>query len=137
MSYDPQVHVGVAAWIVNPMSGKLLMLQRSPHAVHGGGKWSVPGGWVDYGELPHEAVIREVKEETGLDTHSPELIGVVANTWQTVGHVVCVFYTLKIEGTLVFENMEPEKHIKMVWANLENFDHQELFAPLVSFIRGE
>ncbi|AGN02277.1 NUDIX hydrolase [Salinarchaeum sp. Harcht-Bsk1] len=31
------------------------------------GKWLPPGGHVDRGELPHEAALREVEEETGLD----------------------------------------------------------------------
>lgn len=29
--------------------------------------WTLPGGGVESGETPHEAVVREVKEETGLD----------------------------------------------------------------------
>lgn len=38
--------------------------------------WNLPGGGVESGELPTEAVIREVKEETGLDINVERLIGV-------------------------------------------------------------
>ena len=33
------------------------------------GKWLPVGGHIDRDELPHEAAIREIKEETGLDVH--------------------------------------------------------------------
>jgi len=36
--------------------------------------YDLPGGGVDLGETPEEGVIREVKEETGLDVKSPKLI---------------------------------------------------------------
>jgi len=37
------------------------------HEHDGLGKWLPPGGHVDRDELPHEAALREVREETGLD----------------------------------------------------------------------
>lgn len=38
--------------------------------------WNLPGGRVEQGELPQEAVIREVKEETGLDVAIERLTGI-------------------------------------------------------------
>lgn len=38
--------------------------------------WNLPGGGVESGELPTEAVLREVKEETGLDVEIERLVGV-------------------------------------------------------------
>ena len=38
--------------------------------------WNLPGGLVESGELPTEAVIRETKEETGLDIAIERLVGV-------------------------------------------------------------
>jgi ADP-ribose pyrophosphatase YjhB (NUDIX family) len=37
--------------------------------------WSLPGGWVDVGESPSEAVEREVLEESGYRTRAVKLIG--------------------------------------------------------------
>jgi mutator protein MutT len=34
------------------------------------GRWAMPGGWVDPGETPEQAVVREVAEETGLQVSS-------------------------------------------------------------------
>jgi len=44
------------------------------HRHHRHDKWLPPGGHVDRGELPHEAALREVHEETGLE---PELVAEV------------------------------------------------------------
>ena len=54
--------VGVGGVAVR--DGELLLVRRG----HGpaAGSWSVPGGRVELGETLHEAVVREVAEETGL-----------------------------------------------------------------------
>lgn len=39
-------------------------------------RWNLPGGGVESGEIPTEAVIREVKEETGLDVIIEKLTGI-------------------------------------------------------------
>ena len=54
----------VAAVMVR--DGKLLLIRRG--AEPSKGKWSVPGGRVEFGETLVEAVKREVREETGLGT---------------------------------------------------------------------
>jgi len=37
--------------------------------------WSLPGGWVDVGESPSEAVVREVREESGYEVRPVKLLG--------------------------------------------------------------
>jgi 8-oxo-dGTP pyrophosphatase MutT (NUDIX family) len=51
--------------------GRLLLQQRSD-----GGQWGLPGGCVETGESLHEAVVREVREETGLTVVPDRLVGV-------------------------------------------------------------
>lgn len=41
-----------------------------------GGRWTLPGGWVDVGESPREAVVREVHEESGYETRPVKLLAV-------------------------------------------------------------
>lgn len=41
------------------------------------GKWSVPGGWADIGYTPREVVVKEIKEETGLDVEPVRLLAVL------------------------------------------------------------
>ena len=40
------------------------------------GLWTLPGGWVDVGESPSEAVEREVKEESGYEVRAARLLAV-------------------------------------------------------------
>lgn len=71
MPADPNVKVGTGA-IVRRSGGRILMMQR--FGADGEGTWSVPGGWLEFGETPGEAAAREVLEETGL-TVKPSGIG--------------------------------------------------------------
>jgi len=61
--YPEQPIVGVGALIVH--EGKLLIVKRGVDPAKD--KWSIPGGAVELGERIRDAVIREVKEECGLN----------------------------------------------------------------------
>jgi len=50
---------------------KILLVQESID-----GKWSLPGGWGDIGYSPKETIIKEFKEETGLDVVPERLLAV-------------------------------------------------------------
>ena len=56
----------VAAALVD-RDGRVLLQQRAVGRQMAG-LWEFPGGKVDRGELPEEALIRELKEELGIDT---------------------------------------------------------------------
>jgi ADP-ribose pyrophosphatase YjhB (NUDIX family) len=62
--------VGVGAVIVR--DGSVLLVQRGTEPALG--RWSIPGGLIEVGEALAEAVVREVREETGLDVEPVELI---------------------------------------------------------------
>ena len=60
------ITVGGIAVRFNPIGRYLetlmVLRKKEPHL----GKWSFPAGFVSYGELPDHALVREVREETGL-----------------------------------------------------------------------
>jgi 8-oxo-dGTP diphosphatase len=58
--------------------GQTLMLHRNkkPNDIHAG-KWNGLGGKFEPGESPEECVIREVREESGLEIVAPRLHGLV------------------------------------------------------------
>jgi len=61
---------------VSPTGGREVILARN--SVHGPlpGQWSLPGGGVDFGETPQVALVREVREETGLTCEVGEVLTV-------------------------------------------------------------
>ena len=62
-------------------AGKTLMIHRTKRAedIHLG-KWNGLGGKFEPGESPEECVIREIREEAGLELHDPRLCGLLIFT---------------------------------------------------------
>lgn len=58
------------------------------------GKWSLPGGWGDIGYSPKETIIKEFKEETGLDVTPERLLAVFDKKMHT--HPPQPFYVYKM-----------------------------------------
>jgi 8-oxo-dGTP diphosphatase len=86
----PQIAVG--AIVVR--DGSLLMVRRGREP--GRGLWSLPGGRVEVGEYLHDAVRREVKEETGLEVEPAALVGIL----EVVGdpHYVILDFAASCDG---------------------------------------
>ena len=84
------------------------------------GKWNGVGGKIDPGETPEEAVVREVKEETGLTIKNPKMRGLLTfpeffgqdaeGDWR-----VFVFTTTEFEGELITESREG----KFEWIDMD------------------
>jgi 8-oxo-dGTP diphosphatase len=89
------VRVGSAALIENS-EGKFLIGKRN---IFPKGMWVFPGGGVNYGETSEQAVIREIKEETGLDIKPLELIKVEEMIVpENEVHRIIFFYKAKVIG---------------------------------------
>jgi len=66
-----------AALIIN--NNKILLCQRKENDDFGL-MWEFPGGGIEDGETPKEAIKREIKEETGLDIVPQRMIGIFSDT---------------------------------------------------------
>lgn len=61
--------------VITDDARRILLIRRGHPP--GEGQWSVPGGRVEPGESDAEAVVREVREETGLEVRAGTLLGAV------------------------------------------------------------
>lgn len=85
--------------------GRVLLIRRGKEPLRG--RWLVPGGTVEWGETLEEAVVRELKEETGLLVRPRELLAVLdrihraGDSEEVAHHYVIVDYLCDwVSGTL-------------------------------------
>lgn len=96
MTAPTQPRIRVAAVIVE--NGQVLLVR---HEKNGQTYWLLPGGGVDTGETLHEALVREVFEETGL-TIRPGRLLLVADGIPPDGHrhIVHICFAAEASGTV-------------------------------------
>ena len=90
--YDPKV----AATCIVRRGDEVLMIRRAVQP--GIGLWSMPGGYVDRGEVIEEAAAREVLEETGLEVEVEHLVGLFSERGHPV--IVAAFTARETGGVL-------------------------------------
>jgi 8-oxo-dGTP diphosphatase len=79
--------------IVQSTSGAIALVKRLIEP--GAGKWALPGGLVNYNETVEEALVREVKEEIGLDVEIERLVGVYDIIKKDRYHYVTICFLTK------------------------------------------
>lgn len=75
------VHIVAAGGFVENNKGEILLVQ-----VRRDGNWVFPGGQIEVGENLIDGLIREVKEESGIDVTVSRLVGIFSNTATYEGH---------------------------------------------------
>lgn len=89
---------GVVALVVDD---NRILLGKRAQGIFEGGKWSLPGGFVEFEEDFLSATHREIREETGLSVKINSILSVVSNFFSPELHtLVIVLLAERVSGTL-------------------------------------
>ncbi len=133
MNTPYQVGGAVAAFVFNDEGKNIVQLRTGSH---GAKTWCPPGGKIDFGETPVEAIKREVKEETDLVITDVKFIGFTNDIFENDGlHYITLWYATRVsDGTPKIT--EPEKCLAIEWHTIADMP-QPLFLPTASILNDE
>jgi len=131
------IHVLARAVIVS-QNHILLAYDPRPHSKHyyefDRQFYYLPGGHIEFKESAKNALIREIKEETGFDASVERFLGVLENSWHFSGDEICCHTH---EVNLIFKSEvlylqygdkieQKEEHVAFDWTCLDNLDDVDL-----------
>ncbi len=127
--------IRVVAAIIKAINEKgetiIFATQRGYGEFKGG--WEFPGGKIEEGETPQQALIREISEELEIDIAVGELIDTIEYDYPTFHLSMDCFWTRIVSGDLVLKEHEAAKWLTR--ENLESVDWLPADMALIDAIR--
>lgn len=77
------------------------------------GQWEFPGGKIEQGETPEEALVREIKEELEIEIKVGEIIHTIEYDYPTFHLSIDCFWGEIIKGDLILKEVEDARWLTM------------------------
>ncbi|MEC9457924.1 MAG: NUDIX hydrolase [Candidatus Thermoplasmatota archaeon] len=95
---NPAVAVDAVALREVEGDTEALLIRRGGEPEVWKDRWAFPGGFVDYGEDPEQAVLRELVEETGVVGHNPKALAIHGDPNRDPRkHIIALFYLVDVD----------------------------------------
>ena len=129
-------HIETIARGVCILNGKVLLCLPKDRSYS-----YLPGGHIEFGETGREALVREMKEETGLDATAGDLLGVVESSFVQKGEKHCeinLIYKMEVKSGVEergsdvssLQNLKScESWICFDWVECDRIDSVNLLPP--------
>ena len=110
---------------------EILIVKRHPKSRTDPEMWEFPGGKVEEWEFFVDALIREIKEETNLDSEIGEFCEAIQNDYMHKKTVQIIMYLENLTGEVKIS----DEHIDFMWADLEKIKTLKLSTTLEKVLK--
>lgn len=117
-----------------PLNEKIVMVKRASAPFMG--KWSLPGGHLEFGEKLEDAVIREVEEETNLETRVRRLVGFRNYIGQSDIRIHYVIFCFECEA-ISYDHKAGEEVLEVALVDPKSIPPETISPAVLCFLKRE
>lgn len=128
---NKQIRIGVEGILLK--EGKVLMYKRNKK--FGKGLWELPGGHLEFREDFKDCIIREFKEETGLDVKAEKLVSIDFNEMYGNHYLTFAFLVSHVNSEQKVQLLEPHAHQEWKWFDMDSLP-ADLFISVENTIKN-
>jgi 8-oxo-dGTP diphosphatase len=112
---------------VTVIDNRFLLIRRSDTEKFLPGIWGIPAGEANYGETPEDAVLRELREETGLRGKVAALVGYsMFESDRHRAHLYNIQLNFLVHGEKFEVELNPASHSAAEWVHIDDLDNKLL-----------
>lgn len=127
--------MNVAVAVITDAKRHFLITQRALHVLHPG-LWEFPGGKVEAHESAREALVREIKEEVGLDIQQCCFLGEIKHAYDEYSVSLLVYHVSEFSGSAY--TREQQADLRWVaFDELSNYHFPKANHQILKLIEGQ